>query len=106
VFPCDRLFAVEDGPSGFDPSKPRHISKQKFTVLARIAEVARVRTRYDETTGILAADAPGRKPIRVALVTKEGRQAFAAWLTVVLGDQVRGRLGSCRRRARTGSWTM
>ena len=91
-FPCDRLFAVEDGPSGFDPAAPRHISKQKFAVLARIAEVARVRTRYDEATGILAADAPGWRPIRVALTTKEGRQAFAAWLTTVLGEEVRGPL--------------
>src|SRR5690606_34992030 len=32
-FPCDRLYAVENGPSGFDPAAPGHISKQKFTVL-------------------------------------------------------------------------
>ena len=43
-FPCDRIFAVEDGPSGFDPDAPAWISKQKFTVLAKIAKVARART--------------------------------------------------------------
>ena len=54
-FPCDRLFAVENGPSGFDPAAPGHISKSKFTVLAQIAEVAKARTAYDETTGVLSA---------------------------------------------------
>ena len=33
-FPCDRMYAVEDGPSGFNPNNPGHVSKQKFTVLA------------------------------------------------------------------------
>ena len=33
-FPCDRLYAVENGPSGFDPCAPGLIPKQKFTVLA------------------------------------------------------------------------
>ena len=35
-FPDDRLFAVENGPSGFDPDAPKHVSKQKFTVLAAL----------------------------------------------------------------------
>ena len=47
-FPCDRLYAVENGPSGFDPAAPAYIPKQKFTVLMSIAEVAKARTRYDE----------------------------------------------------------
>jgi hypothetical protein len=91
-FPCDRLFAVEDGPSGFDASAPRHISKQKFTVLAKIAEVARVRTRFDEATGTLTAEAPGRPPIQAVLTGEQGRQAFAAWLTETLGEEARGPL--------------
>ena len=46
-FPGDRMYAVEVGPSGFDPDAPDHVSKMKFAVLARIAAVARVRTRWD-----------------------------------------------------------
>ena len=79
-FPCDRIYAVEDGPSGFDPAAPVHISKQKFTVLAHIAEVAQVRTAYDEATGVLAASAPGRAPFAGDLRGEPGRAAFAAWL--------------------------
>lgn len=66
-FPNDRLFAVENGPSGFDPAEPAFIPKQKFAVLMRIAEVAKARTRYDETTGVLHATADGLAPIAANL---------------------------------------
>ena len=91
-FPCDRLYAVEDGPSGFDPAAPRHISKIRFIVLANIAAVAQVRTRYDEAAGELLAKAPGRKPFRAVLANATGRAAFANWLQQVLGDQASGPL--------------
>lgn len=91
-FPFDRMYAVEDGPSGFSPLTPEPISKQKFTVLARIARVALIRTRYDEATGELEAAFQGAPTIRANLQTEEGRAAFAAWLTTVLGDELRGDL--------------
>jgi uncharacterized protein YcbX len=91
-FPADRLYAVEDGPSGFDAAAPRHISKQKFTVLAKIAAVARIGTRYDEASGVLEAALEGWPPLRASLGEAEGRAAFAAWLAEVLGDEVRGPL--------------
>lgn len=83
----DRAFAVENGPSGFDPAAPAHIAKMRFTVLASIPEVACVRTRYDDAAGVLHADTPGHPPIAARLKTEEGRQAFAAWLTSVLGEK-------------------
>ena len=91
-FPCDRLYAVEDGPSGFDPAAPQHISKQKFTVLAKIPAVARIRTRYDEAGGLLSAELDGRPPFKGALAQAPGRAAFADWLAAALGDEVRGPL--------------
>jgi len=91
-FPFDRLYAVEDGPSGFDPAAPAHVSKQKFTVLAKIAAIARIRTSFDEDTQVLAAEAKGHPPFRGALAGEPGRAAFAAWLAAVLGDEARGPL--------------
>ena len=91
-FPCDRLFAVEDGPSGFDPEAPAHISKRKFTVLAKIAKVAQVRTRFDEATGDLHASLDDGSWIVARLTETKGREAFAGWLTQVLGDEVNGPL--------------
>jgi hypothetical protein len=89
-FPCDRLYAVEVGPSGFDPAAPEHISKQKFTVLARLPQLARVRTRYDEASGVLSVSAEGQAPLSANLTTPQGRDAFAAWLTAFLGGEVEG----------------
>jgi uncharacterized protein YcbX len=91
-FPCDRIYAVEDGPSGFDPAAPAWIPKQKFTVLARIARVAQVRTDYDEATGVITARAEGEPAFAGALTQAEGREAFAGWLAGFLGDDVRGPL--------------
>ena len=91
-FPCDRIYAVEDGPSGFDPAAPAWITKQKFTVLAKIAEVARARTAYDEASGVLTVSAEGREPLRASLTDAEGREAFAAWLSEFLGDEASGPL--------------
>ncbi len=91
-FPCDRIYAVEDGPSGFDPGAPAWVPKQKFTVLAKIAEVARAHTAYDEATGVLTASADGRMPFCAPLTETEGRDAFAAWLTDFLGEAASGPL--------------
>ena len=91
-FPCDRLYAVEDGPSGFDPDAPAWISKTKFTVLAKIPDVARVRTAFDEASGVLTVRAPGRADLSANLDNAAGRQAFADWLAGFLGEEARGPL--------------
>lgn len=91
-FPHDRIWAVENGPSGFDPAHPAFVPKQKFTVLALIAQVARIATRYDAATGVLRASAPGADDLLADLMQEAGRDAFAAWLTEQLGEDVRGTL--------------
>lgn len=91
-FPCDRIYAVEDGPSGFDPTRPAWVAKQKFTVLAKIPEVARARTAYDEATGVLTARAEGRTTFAASLTDDAGRDAFAQWLTDFLGEEAKGPL--------------
>ncbi len=92
-FPCDRVYAVENGPSGFDPSAPAFISKSRFTVLARIPKVALARTRYDEDSGVLSVTADGHAPFEADLHHEAGRTAFADWLTGFLDpDDVNGPL--------------
>ncbi|MGL4812072.1 MAG: MOSC N-terminal beta barrel domain-containing protein, partial [Beijerinckiaceae bacterium] len=44
--PCDRIFAIEDGPSGFDAAAPLHVPKIKFLMLMRHESLARLTTRY------------------------------------------------------------
>ena len=91
-FPCDRLYAVEDGPSGFDPDAPAHVSKMKFTVLAKIPAVAKARTAYDEPTGVLAARAEGQPDFAGDLRGDAGRRGFEAWLAGLLGEAIKGPL--------------
>ena len=91
-FPHDRLYAVENGPSGYDPAAPAFVPKQKFTVLASIPKVAAARTRYDDATGVLRAEAPGAPAFAGSLAEPAGRAAFADWLTQLLGEDVRGEL--------------
>ena len=91
-FPHDRRWAVENGPSGFDPMAPAFVPKQRFTVLAQIERVAAARTRFYPETGVLHATAPGAPEIAARLSDAAGRDAFAAWLTGLLGDDARGPL--------------
>jgi uncharacterized protein YcbX len=92
-FPNDRIYAVENGPSGFDPANPAWVTKQKFTVLAAIPKVAAARTRYDDATGVLTAEAKGAPTFAGRLGEPAGREAFAAWLTAFLdADDRRGPL--------------
>ena len=50
-FPADRLFAIENGPSGFDPAAPSYLPKTRFLMLMRNERLATLDTRYDDATG-------------------------------------------------------
>jgi hypothetical protein len=91
-FPNDRVYAVENGPSGFDAAAPAFVPKQKFTVLAALPQVAAVRTRFHDDTGVLEARAPDAPAFMGRLAEAEGRSAFAAWLGERLGKEVAGPL--------------
>ena len=43
--PCDRLYAIENGPSGFDPAAPAYFPKQRFLMLMRNERLARAAHR-------------------------------------------------------------
>lgn len=87
AFPGDRLRAIEIGPSGFDPAAPAHISKMRFTVLARLPQIARVRTRWDEATDTLTLSAPDAPDLTVHLGSAEDERRLEAWLTDLLGEE-------------------
>lgn len=91
-FPGDRLFAVENGPSGFDPENPEHIKKTAFTVLARLPQIAAIRTRWSEDEGTLTAWHADFGEITADLDGEAGRKVFTVWLAAVLGDAATGPL--------------
>ena len=88
----DRAWAVENGPSGYNPDAPVFIPKQKFTVQAAIPKVAAARTQLDDATGVFTARAPGLPTFAGRLTEAEGREGFAAWLAAFLGEEAQGPL--------------
>ncbi len=89
-FPGDRLFALENGPSGFDPAAPEHQPKIKFLMLMRNAVLSSLSTRYDAATRVLALRGPGGERASGAVDNPEGRAAIESFVTGFLGDQLRG----------------
>lgn len=91
-FEGDRLFALENGPSGFDPKAPSHISKMRFAVLAPIAEVARFSLTRAAGETEFQVTAPNAPPLRVDLATEAGAKAFATYIQHGLGGLCQGPL--------------
>ena len=89
-FPGDRLFAFENGPSGFDPAAPEHQPKIKFLMLMKNAALAGLATRYDSASGVLTIVEAGREVVRGDLGAPAGRAALEHYLTRFLGEEIRG----------------
>lgn len=89
-FPGDRVFAVENGPSGFDPAAPAHQPKIKFLMLMKNEALARLRTRYLDATGELVIEEGGREAVRGNLATPAGRVAVEAFFRRYLPGELRG----------------
>jgi uncharacterized protein YcbX len=89
-FPGDRLYAVENGPSGFDPAAPQHQPKIKFLMLMRDEALARLRTRYQDASETLVIEAEDRQTVRADMSTKVGRLAVEAFMRSYVPGQLRG----------------
>ncbi len=88
----DRAYAVENGPSGFDPQAPAHIPKFRFVALAPVPQAAAIRTALEDATGRLHVAMSGQPEIAVDLALPEDCRRFEAWLAAALGDAVEGPL--------------
>jgi len=89
-FPGDRVFAIENGPSGFDPAAPAHQPKIKFLMLMRNESLARLRTRYDDAAGELVIEEGGREVARGDLALPQGRLAIEAFFRRFMPAELRG----------------
>ena len=89
-FPADRLYALENGPSGFDPQAPQHQPKIKFLMLMRNEALARLTTRYDDATTTLTIGEGGREAARGDLSTHAGRLAIEAFFRRFMAQELRG----------------
>ena len=90
TLPADRLYAIENGPSGFDPAAPAYFPKQRFLMLMRNERLASLRTDYDEASHTLTIHWEGREAARGDLRTKEGRLAIEAFFRRFMPQELRG----------------
>lgn len=88
--PADRLYAIENGPIGFDPAAPKYFPKQRFLMLMRNERLAALRTDYDETSHTLVIRAEGREAARGDLRTEAGRRAVETFFAGFMPDELRG----------------
>ncbi|SCY27556.1 MOSC domain-containing protein [Microvirga guangxiensis] len=89
-FPGDRLFAIENGPAGFEPSSPQHQPKIKFLMLMRNESLARLKTRYLDRITTLFIEEGGREVARGDLSTEQGRLAIEAFFRRYMPRELRG----------------
>jgi uncharacterized protein YcbX len=90
TLPADRLYAIENGPSGFDPAAPSHFPKIRFLMLMRNERLATLHTDYDEASHTLIVRHDGREAVRADLRTKEGRLAVEAFMRRYMPGELRG----------------
>ena len=86
----DRLFAIENGPSGFDPAQPRHQPKTCYLMLMRNERLATLRTRFDDATRTLVIASEGREAARGELDTAAGRATIERFFAGFCADELRG----------------
>jgi len=90
TLPADRLYAIENGPSGFDPAAPQYFPKQRFLMLMRNERLAALDTRFDDATHTLTIRLNGAEVARGNLRTAEGQQTIEEFFTNYSADELRG----------------
>jgi uncharacterized protein YcbX len=86
----DRLYAIENGPSGFDPVRPAYLPKNRFLMLMRNERLAELRTDFAEATHTLVVTAERREVARGDLRTPAGRAAIERFFAQFCADELRG----------------
>ena len=88
--PADRLYAIENGPCGFDPQAPAYFPKQRFLMLMRNDRLTALRTDFEEDSHTLIIRSENREAARGDLRTKEGRLAIEAFFRRFMPKELHG----------------
>src|SRR5882762_5916643 len=88
---ADRRYAIENGPSGFDPAAPAWLSKAHFLMLMRDEWLAGLDTRFDDASDTLTIRHNGKIAAQGNLETAEGRAAIETFIATSFASQIKGR---------------
>jgi uncharacterized protein YcbX len=86
----DRRYAIENGPSGFDPNGAAYLPKQRFLMLMKNERLARLDTHLDDATQVLVVRENGQDVARGDLGTPGGRAAIEGFFAEFCADELRG----------------
>jgi len=90
TLPADRGYAIENGPSGFDPAEPRYFPKTRFLMLMRDERLAALHSAYDDASHILTIRENGTEAARGNLETAEGRTAIEQFFAANFASELKG----------------
>ena len=90
TLPADRLYAIENGPSGFDPAAPAYFPKQRFLMLMRNERLAGLDTHFDDASHTLSVRQNGADAARGDLRTSGGRATIEQFFAAYCADELRG----------------
>jgi uncharacterized protein YcbX len=91
TLPFDRAWAIENGPSKFDPAAPKHLPKIAFLMLMRNERLAALATAFDEAAHTLTIRRDGKIVAEGSLATAAGRATLEAFFDTYEADELRGR---------------
>jgi uncharacterized protein YcbX len=87
---ADRRYAIENGPSGFDPAEPKWLPKPHFLMLMRDEWLAGLRSHFDDPSNVLSINHNGRTVAEGNLATPEGRAAIENFFATAYAGQIKG----------------
>ncbi|MCP4615573.1 MAG: MOSC domain-containing protein [Bradyrhizobium sp.] len=87
---ADRRYAIENGPSGFNPAAPAWLAKPHFLMLMRDEWLAGLRTHFDDATHVLSIRHDGKVAAAGDLETAEGRAAIEGFFSTVFAGRIKG----------------
>jgi uncharacterized protein YcbX len=90
TLPADRLYAIENGPSGFDPAAPQYFPKQRFLMLMRNERLAALDTHFSDADHTLTVRLNGAVAASGDLRTAQGRAAIEGFFATYSADDLRG----------------
>jgi len=90
TLPADRRYAIENGPSGFDPAEPKWMSKAYFLMLMRDEWLAGLHTHFDDARTVLTIRHNGSIAVRGDLETVQGRAAIEQFFAAKFAGEIKG----------------
>jgi uncharacterized protein len=90
TLPADRRYAVENGPSGFDPAEPAWRPKTHYLMLMRHERLAGFKTLFGDATNLLTVRRDGEVVAQGNLETAEGRAAIEGFFAAHFAEELKG----------------